>query len=392
MNNSMNKYIAILCFSLLNTLLFTQNISDEDISFKYKKLPLNPLNNEFIKYTVEVEIPYEEEDKKKLEEFQSKKSKTEEEYKKEKEEYKNTSFGDKFAAKLLNQDIKPTKEQVEKPYVRKLFDKALLASSYIQLDGYEKSDMGDFKVVFVVHGIEWADYKVNESSNYSTGTKSYSAAFTYRSPISIKVQKNDGTIIFSETVPMTNEFKSYSSSSFGSREIVYEKARPEVIVTGYEQKMVDDNMKLANLYLNDRCAKSFTATRKLRLYNISSKKEDFKDYETAFLTSMEGYYLLSDNYESAIEKIKSSISLWEEAIKDYTPTDKSSTRINNDVYLATVNNLANAYSFTNDFAKAKMMIAKVKTMDLSKKEIKRLDEIKLFIDDQEERYEANNPE
>jgi len=382
-------YLLFLVLVVFGFELKSQSVTDEEITYKYKKLPANPVPKSVKSYEPNIIMTYEDEDRRKLEEYNAKSIEADSTYKKSLAEYKNTSFGDKFAAKLIGQDDgKPVKEFIEKPYTRKIYDKELIASQ-MKFEGYDKANPGDIKITYTIHGIEYTDYKMNESGSISTDKKKYSISFKYRSPISIKVETEDGRLIINEVVPATNEYKNYSGSSYESQSLASEKSGPLAFLSTVDQKMVDDNIKLANLYLSDRCGFTNT-TRKTRLYSVKSKKDmDFTDYQNAYLSAMEGYFLLVDNLEEGLNKIKSSIKIWEESIKDFKIGDNS-TRINDEVFVATVFNLAEAYVTINEYSKAKLIIAKAKTMDLSKKEMKRMEEIKTFSDQQQERYEANN--
>lgn len=396
--------LLIFSFSKIS---FSQNVVDEEITYKYKKLPLNPIKITDKKYVSSVILAYEEEDRKKKEEFEKtyssnieeykkKKEEAEANYQKEKKEYKEKSFGEKLAeSMLLKENQKPVKETVsnetvEIPFLHKAFDKELLSSTYIKLDGYEKAAESNLKIIFTIHGVEWIDYNFEEikpwGMNASKETTKYSVSFKYRSPISIKVIQDDN-VILSETVPITNEYKVFTSSKFDRRSDA-EKNMPEKIIHNYEQKLTEENLVIANKFLNDRCATSISS-RKTKLYNVESKKVDYSDYQGAFISAMEGYILLIDDSENASEKIKSSISKWEEAIKDFNISDKNA-RVNEEVYIATLFNLIEAYTINNDFIKAKLLFVKTKTLDLSKKEEKRFEELKILLEDLQKRFDAQS--
>lgn len=391
--------------------IIAQKVKDEDFAFKYKRLPSNPINKSLNSFKGEVMLAYEEEDKKKMEEYEQKKASSNEQYaedkksadtkyEKEKKEYKEQSFGKKFVDKaILGQDNKPqkeyaSKENVDKPFVHKTFDKDLLASTYIKLAGYEKSNNSNIRITFIAHGVDWLEPKTNESnytavggSNSGQSKKQYSAEIKYRSPVSLKVESADGNIILNETVEKTNEYRSWESGKYDSPGLALTNAKPEKIIPAYEQKIMEDNMKIATEYLNEKCATS-AVERKTILYNVETKKMDYSDFQQAYNAALEGYTLLGENPADASAKLQSAIALWDKALKESNPKDKKA-RINEEITIAAVFNLTEAYMWTNEYTKAKLMAAKSSTLDLSKKESKRMEELKLMIADLQQRYEAN---
>lgn len=377
------KTRAILLLMILISAkeIIAQKVKDEDLAFKYKRLPSNPINKTLTSYKGEVVLAYEEDDKKKTEEYEQKKAGSNEQFEKdkkaadaknekEKEEYKKQSFGKKFVdKKILGEDNRPqkeyaSKENVEKPFVHKTFDKNLLASTYIKLAGYEKSNDAKLKITFTSHGIEWLDPIASElsatslsGSNAGQPQKKYIAEVKYRSPVSVKVESADGTIIMDETVEKTNEYRSWTGPQYDNTVYALSNAQPEKTIPLYEQKMLEDNMKIANEYLNEKCAIS-VVERKTILYNLESKKMDYSDLQQAYTSAMEGYTLLLDNPSEAGTKIQSSIVTWDKTLKESNPKDKKA-RVNEEVSIATIFNLAEAYMWTNDYTKAKLIITKV---------------------------------
>ncbi|MCX6256771.1 MAG: hypothetical protein NTW49_02560 [Bacteroidia bacterium] len=403
----MKTYVILsLMILFFSNEILAQKVKDDDISFKYKRLPSNPINKIYTSYKGEVILSYEADDKNKMAEYDRKKAESDQQFKeskkiadekydKEKKEYKEKSFKEKIVDKALGDNDKPNKESVEKegikkPFIHKIFDKDFLATTYIKLTGYEKSNNSNLIVTFVAHGVEWLEPKINESyTNSSTGQpkKQYSEEIKYRSPVSVKVVSADGKTILDETVEKTNEYRSWSSNKYDSNEQLQANSDPEKVIPGLEQKILEDNLKIANEYLNEKCGSSIMQ-RKTILFNVESKKLDYSDYQQAYISAMEGYTLLIDNPSEAAKKLQSSITIWENAMKESNPKDKKA-RVNEEITIATVFNLAEAYMWTNDFTKAKLIFAKSSTLDLSRKENKRIDELKLMIDELKLRYEAN---
>ncbi len=405
----MKTRTKLLILSLLLTCNFlnAQKIKDEDIKFKYKQLPLNPLDKKYTSYKGEVVLEYVEADKAKKAEYDSKnqeanqkyaaeKKESAEKYAKEKEDYKNKSFGTKLAEKtLLGQNTKPTqeyvsKESVAKPFIRNVADANLLATTYIILDGYKKSSENAVIVQFIAHGFEYEPVKLTEMKNYSTNKVSYRASFNYRHPITIKILSPDrNTVLWEAAVEETNSYSTWTSGDIEYKEkaerVIQDNAS---LLPSLETPCIEKSMKKANELLNKKCGFSVTE-RKTVLNNVEGKKFDYADYASAYVSAAEAYMQIIDFPEEAKTKLLKSIELWNLAMQQSTPSDKKS-RVNNDVTFATIWNLAEAYTWTNDYAKAKAILVKTATLDLSNKEERKIDALKTFIDEQQTRYELNN--
>ena len=386
--------------------LFSQKIDDTDLKFNYKKLPTNPIDKKYTTYSSEVFLAYEEADRLKQEEydkqtaeanakFDEDKKAAAEKYQKDKQDYKSKSLGDKIIeSAVLKQDNRPKQEYVgkdyiEKPRTRKVYDKDLLASTFIKFEGYNKDKNAPLKVTVTVLGFEYTPYKTNTATHEKTDTKAaysdYSIEFEYRNPVSVKVETTDGTILLNEVVEKSNLYNKWiSKTSTNLNELI---SGINGVLDQVDNKLIDENMKLANEYLNDHCAIS-TAQRESMLYNVTSKKVDYTDLNNAFIQAAESYTLLFESKTEAIEKLKSSITIWETAMKESSATDKKA-RINADVMLALIFNLSEAYIWSNEYSKAQNILVKTAILDLSKKEIKKVEELKLFIADQKGRFEAN---
>ncbi|MBI2968144.1 MAG: hypothetical protein HYY40_10070 [Bacteroidetes bacterium] len=392
----MKNSLFILTLLFASHITFGQKVKDEDVSVKYKRLPSNPIDKSITKYTGKVYLAYAEGDRKIAEEYDKNKSAADQKFAEEKKEYKDKSASDKFFEKVvLNEDNKPKKEFVEKPYIRKTSDENLLATSYIKLEGFEKTNDANLVITFIVHGLERNEPVINQkkSTSVSTGSGSgqqqisYTMDIKYRNPVSVKVETTDGNLILNEAVEKANEYRSWQSASYSSEDQARSSVKPENAIAPFEQKLIEDNLKLANELLNAKCAVT-TAERKMKLYNVESKKGDYNDFSQAFIAASEGYAMVIANNEEAQKKLKEAIELWEKAMKESNPKDKKA-RINEEVTIALIFNLTEAYLWINDYSKSKLTATRGATLDLSKKEKTRLEELKTFCDDQNQRYDAN---
>lgn len=407
----MKKSILFLALLIVCSFAIAQKVKDEDISFKYQRLPLNPIDKKITNYASIVHFSYEEEDKRKQEEyakmraeadkkFKDDKKAADEQYEKDKQEYNKKSWGEKFAnANFLHEDNRPQKEQVskekvERPFIRKSFDKVLLANTYIKLEGYDKSESADFNVFFIAHGMEWLEPTINQMTmsvmsgpDKGKAKPSFTMQIQYRSPVELLVETKEGKIIIKEMVEKTNQYKTFKSSGFDSEELLYKNVDPNSAISQFEQKLLEENLKITNQYLNEKCAVS-VLEREATLTNVETKKQDYSDFNQAFTLANDAYRILVIDKNEAQKKLKQAIEIWDKAFKESDPKNKNA-RVNEEISIALVFNLSEAYLWGDDFTNAKTTAAKAAIFDLSKRETKRMDELKLLIADQKQRFEAN---
>jgi hypothetical protein len=398
----------ILCLLLACSFVQAQKVKDEDIHFKYKRLPLTPIDKKYTNYQAVVLLDYVAEDIAKQAEYDSKnnlanetyakeKKEAAEKYAKEKEDYKKKSLGSKIAEQaLLGQNNKPTqewvsKEQVDKPYIRKVADANLLSTTYVILDGFKKQADNAVIVQFISHGFEWQPITVKELTNFSGGAtkKVYAPTINYRHPVTIKILSPDGkAVLWEAPVAESNKYSEWTTSTnYDTKELAERAGQNQSILTALEIPCLDNSMKNANIYLNQQCG--FTTTERVAvLNNIEGKKFDYSDYAAAYVDAAEAYMQIIDNPEEAKSKLLKSLEKWENAMKESTPKEKKS-RVDNDVTFATIWNMAEAYMWINEYAKAKAILVKTAVLDLNNREERKLEALKTFIDDQRTRFDLN---
>jgi hypothetical protein len=351
---------------------------------------LSPVGKNISSYNGVVALSYLADDQKKLDEYNQKVAEADEQYQKDKEDYNNKSLGSKFVEKaILNEGGKPKEEKVEKPYIRKTFDTNVLAT-YIKMEGFTSDKNSSLVVTFTSTGFERSEPKINKTSSTSnnTTTYKYSMELQYRSPVSVKVETNDGQLILNSIVEKANTYKKWQSRTYDSEAALYRDINPDEVLSQFESVTLEENLRMANELLNDNCAIS-TATREFELNNIESKKMDYSDYNEAYMLAFEGLNLVYDDKIAAKEKLHAAIAKWESALTEAKPQDKKA-RVNSEVMLATIFNISEAYLWCDDFSKASGVLVKTAVLDLSKKEEKAIAELKTFIADQKMRFEANN--
>ncbi|MFM2359494.1 MAG: hypothetical protein RLY16_1487, partial [Bacteroidota bacterium] len=160
----MIRSIIAISFLLISNSIHAQHIKDEVIVYNIYKLPLQPLPVNIRNYQAEIKMPYlaknrelkatyqeavqqaKVEYEKAMQQYPADLKAAEDKYNAEMEAYKSKSLGEKIIEKtVLNENTKPVKQIPAKPYLRQIplpqlyteYDSVVLASTYLQLGGYE---------------------------------------------------------------------------------------------------------------------------------------------------------------------------------------------------------------------------------------------------------------
>lgn len=145
-------------------------------------------------------------------------------------------------------------------------------------------------------------------------------------------------------------------------------------------------MKYINDYINDNYGFP-KIKRSTIIYRVETKKLNYDDYQEAFELAISGYNMLIDDNATARENINKAIQIWEKALTESNPADKKS-RVNADISIITMFNLAEALIWTDDYTKADMYLNKIIGLKPSRKEMKSIEKYRDFIKEQKERWIA----
>jgi hypothetical protein len=421
-NSRTKKIITLLIFFVsLSLYSISQKIDKQDLLFDYIKMPAEPLNKSIKNFSSNVILAYEadiiakekaaqdEFDKakaeypKKVAEAQDEYNKRVEKYKADKAEWDKKSTGDKIVEKtVLKENNKPVEPgtfyKPSEPYLReiqhqKVFDKNMLASTYLKLDGFNNSPDNSVKITATLFGFEnlEPELKTKEESEYNSQTKATSKIITYwyeiqyKHPISLKITLPSGETIMDETLL---QFSEYSKASTGTAKGSYPSYNKEAFLTQLQNKVIEDNMKVINGLINSKYGYQ-KAKRNSTIIRIEPKKFTYDDFQQAYESAVAGYGILTTDFKSATEKLNKSIELWEKALTEFNPNENK-VRIDEDVAKAAHFNLAEGYIWTNNFSKADEHLSKIIGLEPSKKEERAVEELRNLLRDQKTRWEANN--
>ncbi len=394
----MNKLVTSSIYAFLFFFTFfcqAQKLKSEPISYSYNRLPSLPIkgvNN----YHIDIEAAYEAKNQQALKEYDQQKIDAEAKYRKDladygimvkaandrydKEiaEYNKKSLGTKIVEKGLLDNKKPVKEVVDKPELtaatppklQSTYDYKLLADTYIQLEGYQKSSTDALKVVVLLYGFDHTQPRtVDETQDNvklggsgGSGTYksiNYHTEFSYRHPMALKVYAPGGKELMSLTPPELNSYKIYKSSATSQPA----KINSELLIKTTEEKVLQDNLRFINGLLNDRFGFS-TVKRTATLYFIKDGSNEYEDLTMAFNESSSGLLLLQQDVNTAKIRLQKACDLWNNALKESNMSNKKS-RINRNITLGIYFNLLETYYALANVSEGQNILDKINGISMS---------------------------
>lgn len=414
------KTFLLIAITLNVNLLFSQNIKDEVVEYRFIKLPLNPLPASIKNYQSSIFANYEADNQKKKEKYEAEKKIADDNFEKEKaaypakvkaaedkynqemEEWKKKSFGEKVVEKqILGENNKPVKQIPSPPYpmsvrlpdLKTTYDYPVVASTYLVLDGFSNKPDNAVKIDVILYGYDYTEPRqlseqksVVSYANGQTQTGNvtyYHNEFSYRHTMSVKVTMPDGKELFNVTPQELNTYKIYKSPETTTPA----QFNPQMLVKTYEEKILQDNLNLINNLVNDKIGYK-RVTRKVELSFVKSKDETYQDLLIAYNDASAGLKILIDDETNAKSKLDNAIQLWNKALLESDIKNKKA-RIDKDVTLAIYYNLLECYFATNDVANAEKTIASLNTMDLSSSKRKLKEDYEALINDLKKRISNN---
>jgi Skp family chaperone for outer membrane proteins len=416
----MRNICALLLLLNFTNLSFAQNTKSEKVDYSYIQLPMNPLSASIKNYQSFIIAAYEADNRKKQAEYDAQMASAEADFQKEQaaypskvkaaedkfsremEEWEKKSLAEKVVEKqLLNENNKPVKQIPSPPYKRSVqapklktsYDYPVLASTTIKLDGYNNFPDGAVKIEVTLYGFEYTTPRqlteqksVVSSANGTTTTSQvtyYHVEFTYRHTMSVRVTAPDGSELFVLSPSELNNYKTYKSAESKTSVSFSE----EQLVKTYEEKILQENLKLINDLVNDRIGFR-RVNRASELHYVKSKDETYADLMNAFNEGSTGLKMILDDQNGAINKLQKSNELWEAALTESDVANKKA-RIDKDVTIIVCFNLLESYFALGKVEEGEKVIEKMNTISLSGSERKTKEAYELAFTDLKKRIEAN---
>lgn len=397
-----------------------QNTKSEKVEYTYIQPPIKPLPKTVKNYQASIYAKYEEDNQKKIREYEADVAAAEADFRREQAEYpsKLKAAEDKYAAEmaewnkktmtekvvekqLLNENNKPTKQLPREPYKRSVsqpklktsYDYPVLAASNIKLDGYNNAPEGAVKIEVTLYGFEYTpprqmtEQKSMVSTANGTTTTSmvnyYHVEFTYRHTMSVRVVSPEGVELFMLSPSELNNYQTYKSVA-SKTAVSYNE---EQLVKTHEEKILQENLRFINELVNDLIGFR-KVSRTTELNYVKAKGETYSDLMNAFNEASTGLKLLLDDPTAAASKLEKSIQQWETALKESNVADKKA-RIDKDVTIIICFNLLEVYFATANIEQGEKIIQMMNSISMSARERASKEAYELAFTDLKKRISAN---
>ena len=228
---------------------YGQKIKSDQVTYFYNKPPAVAVDKSIKNYQVTLVAAYEVKNQQLLKKYEQEQRAADDKYRKDLAEYPNLvktaearydkelaeynkkSLGTKIVETSLNGSGKPIKQLPNKPYLslvpypdlQQVYDYSALASTYINLEGYQNNPENALKIVVTMFGYDHTQPRnmdeqqenVSLGGGNNTAYKAtyYHTEFSYRHPMTVKVFAPDGKEQLSLTPPELNSYKIYKSDA-----------------------------------------------------------------------------------------------------------------------------------------------------------------------------------
>ena len=384
--------------------ILAQSVKGEQLTYTYVKLPTNPVQPKPTAYMASVVAAYEAENQRLLAQYEADKLQAEADYQRDLADLPNKqkAADDKFeremkawdekstASKIiekqvLNENNRPVKDYVAQPYRRTIampimkttYDYNSLASTYLFIDGLQKSAANALNYTVTLQGFEATPAKIisevkkevsrKDGVSTSIDVTYYHIEFTYRHPMSFRVTNAMNQEIYAAAPAEFTEFKLYKGAATKTQPSMDVSA----VVKSMEDKCLQENLKAINHMVNDRIG--FERTNEtFELYYVKSKNESHNDILDAFNTATLGFKMLATNEAQGKTELDKAIDIWKKALEE-SDLENKKARIDKDVTIAIYVNLLEAYFALRNTNEADFILQTLGRMDLSNRDKKQVE-------------------
>jgi hypothetical protein len=395
------KKLSLLCFLALGLHTFAQSVKGDELTYTYVKLPTNPVQPKPTAYIASVFAAYEAENQRLLAQFEADKAQAEADYQRDLADLPNKqkAADDKFeremkawnekstASKIiekqvLNENNRPVKDYIPQPYRRSIampimkttYDYNSLASTYLFIDGLQKSAANALNYTVTLQGFEATPAKIisevkkevsrKDGVSTSIDVTYYHIEFTYRHPMSFRVSNAMNQEIYAAAPAELTEFKLYKGAATKTQPSMDVNA----VVKSMEDKCLQENLKAINHMVNDRIG--FERTNEtFELYYVKSKNESHNDILDAYNAATLGFKMLGTNEAQGKSELDKAIIIWKKALEE-SEIDNKKARIDKDVTIAIYFNLLEAYFALRNTTEADVILQTMGRMDISNRDKK----------------------
>ncbi|MFI5204686.1 MAG: tetratricopeptide repeat protein [Flavobacteriales bacterium] len=399
----------ILIALLFVSVAHAQNINRQSVSFKYTRLPMVPINDGSLQYSVDVQMTYlqrsldsaawyDQQKKNYLSQMESaldqwnvQRDNAQRAYYTQQSQYETqVNSGNTTAVAPVAPQYFPFTYNVpwpKKPMVLKEINPASVTAS-VAILGMKQSAGYPVKITLTWEGFEKGVIK--EEKTGTGPTTRYKFVIMFRHPVSCKAEFPGKGIVLNERIQNTQEFLYFRTQEFKTKGEfqLWWLDNQEKFWQERQDQAVLANVSGINGFLNDKFG-YVEQTRKTDLFTIKSKDFDYSDYQKAFLAAQDGMAAIQykDKQSTVTTKLQEAAAIYNKALTE-SDLNNRKARIDKHVTAATYVNLAEVYLWLGDFANAEITISKAENIDIGKYN-RECRELKALLADRKVRAQAN---
>lgn len=402
----MKKITLGLAAVLISAGMSAQNIKDNKVSFSYIQLPGSPLPSGTENFSTSLdqdmliqlnedsteryELKLEEARKRyeeKMKTWKEEKAKIDKAYYASMANYeKLVAAGNTTAQKPVPpaENSCPCIDAPPAPFLANEVEESLISG--LTIPGFSQGGGANIELVF--EGFTKGPIKENITTK--DNVKSYTYSYQYKYPVKFVVTDEGGAVIRDEYINGSNNFKAMSTSKFTSQYDykAWQIDGEEPFWRSMENSVKNSSVSAVNGILSDKYGYP-TKSRMIEIYTAKDKNHDYSDLVKAYTDAQDGYLMLNGDREknSAMSKLANAIQQWESTLKESDINNKKA-RISKKVTGALYANLAEAYSWMDDYSNAQLYANKAINLGVGKFK-RHAQNILPFIQGQKARFLAN---
>lgn len=407
----------ITLFLLTVVLATAQNIDYASVSVQYTRLPLRPLDKTVKNFQVQISMEYLQKIEEKKAAHKKKQAEADMLYAQQMKEYdeklKNAALKYQMEMtawkkltpqqqavtpqpqmQLIDQPVKPV--LVEETY-EKTYNTDLLASSLINLEGFNRLPDNAVKIWIGMMGYENEEPRLStradqqKKDNQTITVTKYYYTFNYRHQMKLKLTLPNGTNVKDELFAPTLAMRPYNTQEFASQQEAeaWWILNKQSEMQKSQERIVNENLKMINEQLNDDHGFR-KASRGFSVIWVNDKKGKYEDLKQSLTHAKNAYAIIGNpgSFQSAADELLKAIEIWEKAMTESNTSSKKA-RINEAVTEALLLNLAEGYAWLNNFDKAQQYHSQAMTYSMNSRKRSAAAAVQAFIADQRKRAEAN---
>jgi hypothetical protein len=378
----MKKSILLLC-STFAAIGFSQNVTENKVTFNYIQLPTNPIDNQHSTFNVVVTRSYEQANEDSLNNYQvnldaattqyegemlawneSKKSITRS-YLTQLSTWEKNSNAGTVAPKPVQPPFpaQPVMRDVQLPFLHSDLNDEEVKNA-MSLAGYDRGEGG---ATITVNVNPVSNVQIIEKKTGSATTTKYNYTANYKLPLDVTVETPSQGVILQTIV--LNSIQSYKMKTYSSK---YEHQlwmldNREQLWIELERYARSRAFSQLSDIVNNKCGfpvKSITS----EVYTIKKHKgHTYNDLVNAYTTASQGYQAIGQSRDrnNAKSKLTEAINIWKQALTESNVGDNKA-RINDKATAMLYCNIALAYIWMSEFDQAEQYINQAKNARVMK--------------------------